>query len=281
MSKQEWTHILHPRTSWFDINISQIWAYRDLILLFVKRDFVSVYKQTILGPVWYFIQPLFSTLVFTLIFSRVARIPTDDVPPSLFYMTGITAWNYFSDCLNKTSSTFTANAGIFGKVYFPRMVIPLSVIISNLIKFFIQFSLLLLLAAYYYSKGANVHPNIAVMLTPVLILMMAGIGLGAGIIISSLTTKYRDLQYFLAFGIQLLMYASPIVYPLSMLHGKLRTASMLNPLTSVIEAFKYAYLGSGALDVSSLLYSFCFMLLLLFAGLALFNRVEKSFMDTV
>ena len=281
MNKGEWSHNIHARTGWFDLKLSQLWEYRDLIFLFVKRDFVSAYTQTILGPLWFFIQPVLSTLVFTLIFGKVAKIPTDGIPPPLFYMAGITAWNYFADCLVKTSSTFTANAAIFGKVYFPRMVVPLSIVISNLIKFGIQFSLLLVYIVYYYLKGASVHLNSWVLFTPVLIIMMAGTGLGFGIIISSLTTKYRDLQYFLAFAVQLLMYATPVVYPLSILHGKLRMLALLNPMTSIIETFKHAYLGGGEINFMHIGYSFFMMIIFLILGLAIFNKVEKTFMDTV
>ena len=240
MDKEHWTHIIKARSGWFDLKLSEIWAYRYLIWVFVKRDFVAAYKQTILGPFWFFIQPVFSTIVYTVIFNNIAKLPTDGIPPALFYLAGITAWNYFSDCLNKTSSTFISNVAIFGKVYFPRMIVPISVVISNLIKFGVQFLLLLGLLLFYHLKGANVNPNIWVLITPLLIIIMAGMGLGFGIIISSLTTKYRDMQYMMAFGVQLLMYATPVVYPLSFLHGNLRTIALLNPMTSIIEAFKYA-----------------------------------------
>lgn len=278
---KEWTHIIRARTNWFNFELNQIWHFRDLLFLFVRRDFVAVYKQTLLGPLWFFLQPVFSTLIYTVIFGKVAKIPTDGIPSVLFYMTGITAWNYFSDCLNRTSSTFISNAGIFGKVYFPRMIVPLSNVISSLIKFGIQFLLLLVFIAFYYFKGANVHPNAWALLTPLLILIMAGMGLGIGIIISSLTTKYRDLQNFMGFGVQLLMYATPVVYPLSMLHGKLRTIALLNPMTPIVETFKYAFLGGGELNFMQLGYSALVMILLLFIGLLLFNKIEKSFMDTV
>lgn len=281
MNKEHWTHIIKARTGWFDIKLSELWAYRDLIFLFVRRDFVSTYKQTLLGPFWFCVQPVFSTLVYTLIFSRVAQIPTDGIPPALFYMTGITAWNYFSDCLAKTSSTFTANAGIFGKVYFPRMTVPVSLVISNLIKFGIQFLLLLGFIAFYYLKGANVGLNSWVLLTPLLLIIMAGLGLGFGIIISSLTTKYRDFQYFMGFGVQLLMYATPIVYPLSILDGKFRIIALLNPMTSIVETFKYAYLGGSEVNILYLGYSFFIMILLLLIGILIFHKVEKTFMDTV
>lgn len=242
---------------------------------------MAVYKQMLLGPLWFVLQPIFSTFIYTVIFGQIAKIPTDGIPPVLFYMTGITAWNYFADCLGRTSSTFTSNAGIFGKVYFPRMIVPLSNVISSLTKFGIQFLLLLAFIAFFYFTGENVRPNIWVLLTPFLILIMAGMGLGIGIIVSSLTTKYRDLQNFMGFGVQLLMYATPIVYPLSMLEGNYRTLALLNPMTTIIETFKYAFLGAGELNLLFIGYSFLIMILLLFAGLVLFNKIEKSFMDTV
>lgn len=281
MEKEEWTDVIRSRTKWFDFHLEQIWQFRDLLFLFVKRDFIAVYKQTLLGPLWFFLQPIFSTLIYTVIFGRIAKIPTDSIPPALFYMTGITAWNYFSDCIGRTSSTFVSNAGIFGKVYFPRMIVPLSNVISSLMKFGIQFAMLLAFITFYYYKGANVHPNAWVLLTPLLIVIMAGMGLGFGIIISSLTTKYRDLSYFMGFGVQLLMYATPIVYPLSIVHGKLRIISMLNPMTPIVEIFKNAFLGGGEINLPHLGYSFIVMIFLLFFGLLLFNKIEKSFMDTV
>ena len=281
MENKEWTKVVKSHTAWLDIDLKEIWRFRDLIFLFVKRDFVSTYKQTILGPLWYIIQPLVSTFIFSIIFSRVAHIPTDGIPPVLFYLAGLTTWNYFSDCLVKTSSTFIANAAMFGKVYFPRMVVPLSIVISNLIKFGIQFILLLMYMIFYFIKGDNLHPNMWVFITPLLVVLMAGLGLGLGIIISSLTTKYRDLQFFLSFGVQLLMYATPIVYPLSMLHGKLRLIALLNPMTPILETFKYAYFGAGEIDLWYLLYSFFIMTVLLFFGFMIFNKVEKIFMDTV
>lgn len=279
--EEEWTEIIESKGSWLDFHLDQIWKYRDLLLLLVKRDFYAGYKQTLFGPFWFVIQPLFSAFVYTVVFGRIAKIPTDGVPPTLFFMTGVTAWNYFSDCITRTSSTFVANAGIFGKVYFPRMVVPLSNVVSSLIKFGIQFVTLLVFIGFYYLNGSNVRPNAYVMLTPLLLVIMAGMGLGFGIIISSLTIKYRDLRNFMGFGVQLLMYATPIVYPLSMVPDKFRIISNLNPMTSVIETFKYAFLGGGELNLLMLGYSFCVMLLLLFIGLMLFSRVEKSFMDTV
>lgn len=279
--KEEWTTVINGRSGWLNLNLKQVWAYRDLIGLFVKRDFIAVYKQTVLGPLWFLIQPVFSTVVYTVIFGTVANIPTDSVPPLVFYMSGVTMWNYFADCLGKTSNTFVSNAAIFGKVYFPRLTVPLSIVVSNLIKFLIQFLLFIAFLAYYAVFTNQVHPNIYILLTPFLLLIMAGIGLGSGIIISSLTTKYRDFQNLVSFGVQLLMYATPIVYPLSLLKGKLRLIAMINPITPVIEAFKYAYLGAGSLNFAHLAYSFAFMLVILMVGVVLFNKVEKGFMDTV
>ncbi len=279
--EQEWTEIIGAKTGLFDFHLDQIWRYRDLLILLVKRDFYAGYKQTLLGPFWFVIQPLFATFVYTVVFGRIAKIPTDGVPPSLFFMTGVTAWNYFSDCITRTSSTFVANAGIFGKVYFPRMIVPLSNVVSSLIKFGIQFALLLVFIGFYYLNGSDINPNKYILLTPLLLLIMAGMGLGFGILISSLTTKYRDLRNFMGFGVQLLMYATPIVYPLSMVPEKFQVISRLNPMTAVIETFKHAFLGGGELDLLMLGYSFCFMIVLLLIGLMLFTKVERSFMDTV
>lgn len=277
----DWTLIIKPKTKWWDLNLPALWKSRDLLWMFVWRDFVSLYKQTILGPLWFFIQPVLSTIVFTVIFGRIAKIPTDGLPQALFYMCGIVGWNYFSDCLTKTSSTFTANAGIFGKVYFPRLVVPLSIIISNLAKFAVQFFLFLGFLIFYFARGAQLNPNIYILLTPILLLIMAGLGLGMGIIISSLTTKYRDLQQLVGFGTQLLMYLTPVVYPLSFISGKLKWLFLANPMTSIIETFKFAYLGVGEFNGMNLVYSAGFMLVILLTGILIFNKVEKSFMDTV
>jgi lipopolysaccharide transport system permease protein len=252
------------------------------VLLFVKRDFAAQYRQTVLGPVWHIIQPILTTLMFLLVFGKIARIPTDGISPIVFYMSGITIWNYFSACLTNTSNTFVANAGIFGKVYFPRLVIPISVIFSNIIRFGIQFGLLLIVMIYSYFKGFAVHISFLWLWIPLLLLLMAGIGLGAGIVISSLTTKYRDFSVLMAFAVQLMMYVTPIGYPLSYLaHSKYRVFIDLNPLTPVIEAFRYVLYGKGTFTADSLLYSTGFMLVTLFFGLLIFNRVEKNFMDTV
>lgn len=279
--QQAWTEIIKPKTKWLNFRFKEIWRYRDLVALFVRRDFISVYKQTILGPAWYLLQALFTTLVFTLIFGRVAKIPTDGVPRILFYMSGVLCWNYFSQCLTKTSSTFILNAGIFGKVYFPRMTVPISTVISSLIGFGFQLIMFIGFLVYYYCVGMPVNINSSLFLFPVLIIMMAGMGLGFGIIVSSLTTKYRDLQYLVVFGVQLLMYATPVIFPLSFFGGKLRTLVLLNPMTSIVETFKYSILGSGTFNWLYLGYSAAFTIVILLIGVLLFNRVERNFMDTV
>jgi lipopolysaccharide transport system permease protein len=283
-----WDLTIRPKTGWFDLHLSDLWRYRDLTMLFVWRDFVAQYKQTILGPLWHLLQPLFTTLLFTLMFGRVARLPTDGLPASLFYMAGITCWGYFSECLNRTSGTFISNAGIFGKVYFPRMCVPVSIVISNLIKFAIQFALFLAFMGFWYfklkndpMKGVSIHPNMVILLTPVLLLIMAGLGLGVGIIISALTTRYRDLQVLVAFGVQLLMYATPVIIPLSKVPEKYRWIFLANPLTSLVETFRYAYLGSGSYDPMQILYSAAATVVIVFVGIVLFNHVERTFMDTV
>ncbi len=276
-----WTMEIRPKRHWFDINFKELWRYRDLMMLFVRRDFVAKYKQTVLGPLWFIIQPLLTTLMFTVVFGRIAKIPTDGLPPMLFYMAGITAWNYFAQALTATSNTFVANAGIFGKVYFPRLVSPISIVISNLIQFGIQFGLLLVVMAYFRIQGYTFSPNIYILALPILILMMAGLGLGFGIIFSSLTTKYRDLTNLLGFGVQLWMYATPIVYPLSHLNKKYEILILANPITSIIEAFRYILLGAGSFNWLHLAYSFGFMTVILLIGVLLFNKVEQSFMDTV
>jgi len=250
--------------------------------LFVKRDFVAQYKQTILGPLWHFIQPVFTTIMFLLVFGKIANIPTDGIQPVLFYMSGITIWNYFSSCLTGTSNTFVANAGIFGKVYFPRLVIPLSTVLSNLVKFGIQLLLLTDVMIFYALKGTQLQLGWPLFIIPVLVLMMAAMGLGLGIIISSMTTKYRDLTVLIGFAVQLLMYATPIAYPLSFLQDK-SYASWIqwNPLTPIVEAFRFALFQHGSFDAGSLLYSSFFIVIVLFIGLLLFSKVERTFMDTV
>jgi len=280
-SSAEWDLILRPKTGWFDLHLADLWRYRDLTMLFVWRDFVAQYKQTILGPLWHIIQPLFTTLLFTLMFGRVAKLPTDGLPPMLFYMAGITCWNYFAECLNRSAGTFINNASIFGKVYFPRLCVPVSVVISNIIKFGIQFGLFLCFMGYFAWKGALIHPNALVLLTPVLVLIMAALGLGAGIIISALTIRYRDLQVLITFGVQLLMYATPVILPLSMFSAKYRWIVLANPMSGLVETFRYAFLGSGSFDPMILAYSAASTLVILFLGIVLFNHVERTFMDTV
>ena len=279
---EKWTEVISPKRSLLDINLKEIWRYRDLIMLFVRRDFVSQYKQTILGPIWLFIQPLFTTLTFFFVFNQIAKIPTDNIDPILFYLSGITLWNYFSDCFNKTSNTFVANAGIFGKVYFPRLATPISIVFSNLIKLGIQVLLFLAIMGYQIIfKGAEVNINLHFLILPFLIILMAVMGLGLGIIFSALTTKYRDLSFLLTFGIQLLMYATPIIYPLSYTSGKLHTLISMNPLTPILESFRYAFFSIGTFDWSGLAYTSIFSFSVLFIGIIIFNQVEKSFMDTV
>ncbi len=274
--------VLDPSTRWWDLQLRDVWHYRDLLWMFVRRDFVAVYKQTILGPLWFLIQPLMTTVMFTVIFSGIAKLPTDGQPPMLFYLAGITPWNYFSTCLNKTSSTFVANAGIFGKVYFPRLVTPLSIVISNLIQFAIQFLLFLGCLAWFAWKGTAVNPDwkMVFILTPILLVIMALLGLGTGIIISSLTTKYRDFTFLVAFGVQLAMYATPVIYPASMVPGKYAYLLNFNPMAPVIEAFRGLYLG-GTIPWAGIGISAAITVALLFLGIIMFKKVERSFMDTV
>lgn len=280
--QEHWDLVIKPQAGWLDLQLADVWRYRDLLWLFVKRDFVAAYKQTILGPIWHFIQPLFTTIVFLVVFSRIAQIPTDGIEPAVFYMSGITIWNYFTNCLTGTSNTFVANAGIFGKVYFPRLVIPLSVVASNIVKFGIQFLLLLVVMTYYGIQKGHFYIGWSWLLIPVLVLMMALMGLGLGIIISSLTTKYRDFTVLIGFGVQLLMYATPVIYPLSYFSNSQYAAIIRwNPLSPMVETFRYAVLGAGTVSIGSLAYSGGIIAMFLMIGLIIFNRVEKSFMDTV
>ncbi|MBI2268848.1 MAG: ABC transporter permease [Bacteroidetes bacterium] len=281
-SDENWTHIIKPSYSLFDLNLKDVWRYRDLIGLFVKRDFVAAYKQTILGPLWHFIQPLFTTAIFLLVFTKIARIPTDGINPVLFYMSGITLWNYFSSCLMGTSNTFGSNAGIFGKVYFPRLVSPISTVISNLMKFGIQFLLLIVVMIWFaIIKGDHFYFGWSWLLIFPLLIILAGLGLGLGIIISALTTKYRDFSVLIGFGIQLAMYATPVVYPLSFIADKsYKWLIIINPMTYIMEAFRFALFHQGTMSVY-LLYSVSFTVISLFVGLLMFNKVERSFMDTV
>jgi lipopolysaccharide transport system permease protein len=280
-ANDQWDLVLRPKTGWFDIHLGELWQCRDLISLFVRRDFVASYKQTILGPLWYLLQPIFTTLVFTIIFGNIAKIPTDGLPPFLFYMAGTVAWSYFADCLTGTSNTFVANAGIFGKVYFPRMTVPVAKVLTNLIRFSIQFALFLGFLIYFRLSGTEVSFSPWVIALPLLILQMALLGLGFGILISSLTTKYRDLTFLVAFGTQLWMYATPVVYPLSKIPDQYRFLYMLNPMASVVETFRTAFLGAGIVKLSYILIGWAMTIIVLFAGIVLFSRIEKSFMDTV
>jgi lipopolysaccharide transport system permease protein len=280
--EENWTGVIKATRNPFSLHLGQVWAYRDLLYMFVKRDFVEVYKQTILGPLWYIIQPLLMTITFTVIFGNIAKISTDGIPHVLFYMSGITFWNYFSESLVKVSDTFRSNQAIFGKVYFPRLITPLSVVVSNLIKFTIQFLLFLGIYFYYLVFGeVSLNPNLYILLTPILIGAMAGLSLGLGMLITSLTSKYRDLIFLLTFGIQLLMYATPVIYPLSSLSIDYQFWLVLNPMTSIIETFKYGFLGKGIFSWAHLTYSFCFIIIVVLIGAVTFNKTEQNFMDSV
>jgi lipopolysaccharide transport system permease protein len=272
---------IRPKTGWFDLHLADLVRYRDLVMLFVRRDFVSQYKQTILGPLWFIIQPLLTTLTFTVIFGNLAQLSTDGLPKVLFYLSGVTAWSYFADCLTKTSETFNANSAIFGKVYFPRLAVPVSIVISNLIRFGIQLGLFLGFYVYFLARGTAIHATQALWLLPLLILLMAALGLGAGIIVSSMTTRYRDLRFLVQFGVQLLMYSTPVIYPLSKIPEHYRWIMLANPMTSIIETFRYAFLGTGIFSWLNLGYTAVAATILLAAGVLLFNHVEKTFMDTV
>lgn len=280
--KDNWTLIIRPQQKLWSVDFKEIWRYRDLIALFVKRNIVIQYKQTILGPLWYIIQPVLTVIMNMVVFGGIAGMSTDGVPQILFYLAGNVCWFYFSDCLNQTSKTFTDNQAMFGKVYFPRMVVPISTVLSNLLRFGIQIGLFVVLYLYYFYAGTSVSPNSYLLLFPVFIILLAGLGLGFGILVSSMTTKYRDLTILFTFIVQLWMYATPIVYPLSMVpEGKLRMLILANPMTPVIEAFKYATLGQGYFSWEALCYSFAFMTVLLVVGIVVFNKVQRSFMDTV
>jgi lipopolysaccharide transport system permease protein len=279
--KSDWDLTIEPQSSLFDLNLKDVWRYRDLLWMFVKRDFVSFYKQTILGPLWFFIQPLFTTIIYTFIFGGLANLSTDSLPQPLFYMAGITAWNYFSECITKTSTVFKDNANIFGKVYFPRLIMPLSIVASNLVRFAVQMLLMIMMMGYYSWNGANFHMTWAITLFPLLVLLMALLGLGLGLIITALTTKYRDLAFLVTFGIQLLMYTTTVIYPLSSAPAKYKTMISLNPMTGIIECFRFAFLGQGQLTWNTLGYSTVFTLVALLLGILIFNKTEKTFVDTV
>ena len=276
-----WDSIIEPKSEWFDIPFGQIYRYRDLIYMFVKRDFVTFYKQTILGPLWYIIQPLVNSIIFTIIFSKLAKIPTDGIPPFLFYMAGTVAWGYFSECLTQTSNTFVVNREIFGKVYFPRMTVPIAIVITGLLQFIIQFVIFLGFLLYYWSQGAQVAPTIMVFTLPLILLQMAILGLGMGILISSLVTKYRDLTFAMTFSVQLWMYITPVVYPLTQVPEQYRIFYVLNPMVSIVESFRGAFLGVSTIEPNHILISIMVTLGIFFTGVVLFSRIEKTFMDTV
>ena len=277
----EWTTIIQPHGKWFDLRLKELWRYRDLISLFVRRDFVAKYKQTILGPAWHIIQPLLTTVVFTIIFGKVAKLSTDGLPPFLFYMSGTIIWTYFASAITKSSGTFISNAAIFGKVYFPRMSMPISVVISDIIAFCIQFFCFIGFLIYYKYIGADVNPNIWVLLTPVLLIIMGLLGIGLGIIVSSMTTRYRDLSFLVSFGVQLFMYATPVIYPTSSIPERYQWIVLANPMAPVIETFRYAFLGAGTIDQMHLLYSAVMSVTIFIVGIAIFNRVERTFQDTI
>jgi lipopolysaccharide transport system permease protein len=276
-----WTSVIRPASGWFDLHLRDLWRYRDLVKVFVRRDFVSVYKQTVLGPLWFLVQPLLTTATFTVVFGRLARIPTDGVPPFLFYMAGLVPWSYFASCLNQTSNTFVANASLFGKVWFPRLTVPVAVVLNSLATFAIQMLLFLGVLAWYAAHGAPVSLSAAALAAPLLVAQLAALGLGCGIIVSSLTTRYRDLAHLVGFGVQLWMYATPIVYPSSRIPGRWRWVVTANPMAPVVEQFRHAFLGTPGVGAGALAASAGATLLLLIAGVVLFSRVEKSFVDTV
>lgn len=279
---EKWTTVIKPKSGWFDINLKEVWGYRDLTMLFVKRNFIAQYKQTILGPLWAIIQPLLTTVVFTVVFGVIAGLPTDGVPNFIFYMCGNIAWGYFSSCLTNTSQTFVSNARIMGKVYFPRLVIPISTIITNLISYGIQIIFFLCFWLFYFLKpDSPIHPNTWIFLMPLLVAQMALLALGVGIIISALTTKYRDLAMLVGFGVQLWMYGTPVAYSSSIVPERFMKLYMLNPMSPIIEAIRYAFLGTGGISISYLLISFSVTVCILLIGIILFSRVEKTFMDTV
>lgn len=279
--EDKWDVVIKPKSSFFSVPFREIWKYRDLLIMFIRRDVVTVYKQTILGPLWFVIQPIFTSLIYLIVFGQIAKVSTDGVPQILFYLAGVTLWTYFADSFNNTSKTFKDNEQIFGKVYFPRLIMPLSKVLGGLIKFFIQFCFFLLVWAYYFWGEGEITPTYYIFLLPVFLLLMAGYGLGFGIIFTSLTTKYRDLTFLIQFGVQLMMYATPVIYPISTVPDKYREIIMANPLTPILEGFKLAFLGAGTVTWGNLIYSFLVMIVVLFMGILIFNKTEKTFMDTV
>lgn len=281
LQDEGWDLVIKPQSGWLSLNLGDVYRYKDLLLMFVKRDVITVYKQTILGPIWFILQPILTTAIYMLVFGNIAGISTDGLPQPLFYLSGIVIWNYFAESFNTTSKTFIENANIFGKVYFPRLILPLAKVTSGLIKFVIQFAFFMALFAYFMFTGSAIHPTIYILVTPLLVLMMAGLGLGFGIIFTSLTTKYRDLVFLIQFGVQLLMYATPVIYPVSSIPEKYKMLIMANPITSIVESFRFAFLGTGNFSWWHLGYSFGFMVVVLLVGIVIFNRVERTFMDTV
>jgi lipopolysaccharide transport system permease protein len=283
-SDEEWLFEIKPKNKFLELNLKEVWQYRDLLLLFVKRDIVTVYKQTILGPLWYLIQPLFTSLIFTIIFNNVAGIDTGSIPPFLFNLAGITVWNYFTACLNDTSDTFKKNASIFGKVYFPRVIMPISIVISNLLKFGIQFTIFIGFYIYFFIKGAEISLNEFTIFFPLLIIIMGFLGLGLGMIISSLVTKYRDFSYLVSFGVQLLMYLSAVMYPMALIVAKIPNYAWIvkyNPLAYVIESTRFMLLNVGKITLLGLLNTLVVTIIVFFVGLLVFNKTEKTFIDTV
>jgi lipopolysaccharide transport system permease protein len=278
---QKWDMVIEGKTSLLDLKFREVWRYRDLLLLFVKRDFISFYKQTIFGPLWFFIQPIFTTIVFTFVFGNLAGISTDGIPQPLFYLAGITAWSYFADCLTKTSTVFKDNASLFGKVYFPRLILPLSIVASNLIRFFIQFVLFIFVLFYYKLTNSNLHFTWVIALFPILLLLMAMLGLGMGLIITGLTTKYRDLAFLVTFGVQLLMYTTTVIYPLSAAPPEFEALVISNPMTTIIETFRLGFLGEGSFSLNSFLSTTSFILIIFIFGIFIFNKTERSFVDTI
>lgn len=284
MSTEQWDFTIERRSSLFSLKLDELWHYRDLLLMYVKRDFVTYYKQTILGPLWFFIQPAITTIMFMLVFGKIAGISTDGLPQPLFYMAGLLCWNYFADCLNRCSTTFTTNQNVFGKVYFPRLVVPLSIVISNLVKMGVQAFLFAAIYVYYICFGYPCAINEYALLLPLLILMLAGLGLGFGLIITSITTKYRDMTYLITFGVQLWMYVTPVIYPLSTMqasHPDYMWLLQANPITNIIETFKFAFLGSGVFSPGAFLYSLLFTIVVMLIGVLTFNKVERNFIDVI
>ena len=280
-NSENWSKVITPKNKLFSVNLKEVWEYKDLVYMLVKRDFITSFKQTILGPLWFFINPIFTTIMYVIIFGNVAGLSTDGAPKLAFYLSGVTLWNYFSSSLTGTAFVFKGNASIFGKVYFPRLVMPLAIVMSNLMRFGVQFFLFILVIIYYYFTEGSVRPNIWILATPYLILLMAAFAMGAGMILSSLTTKYQDVSMLLTFGVSLMMYATPVVIPTSAFPEKYRWIMEYNPLTGIFECFKYGYLGVGDFSVTMLTYSSVVVFSILFIGILIFNKVEKSFMDTV